>query len=65
MSTTQDRSPLGLHGPQRPGESFAEFCGAEAERRKNSGEEFDSALFDEAVDLVMRKLQKLEDEGPT
>ena len=65
MSTEETR-PLSLQRPQRATESFSEFSAAERERRQNSGEEFDLALFEEAVDLVMRKLGKFdasEEEG--
>jgi hypothetical protein len=62
MSIEETR-PLSPHRPQRPTESFSEFSIAERERWQNTGEEFDLALFDEAVDLVIRKLRKFEDEG--
>ncbi len=61
--SSQDTRPLNIHTPQRAVEAFIEFCHAESERQSNSGEEFDPALFDEAVDLVTRKLEKLEQEG--
>jgi hypothetical protein len=61
--TTEERGPMGLHRPQKANESFQTFSTAERERRLNSGEEFDPALFDAAVDLVMRKLEKLQEEG--
>jgi len=63
MSTTEETIRITTHPPQGATESFAEYSAMERERRVNSGEEFDEALFDEAVDLVARKLQKLEDEG--
>ena len=63
MSITEETRPLILHRPQRATEAFAEFSVAERERRQNTGGEFDQKLFDAAVDLVMRKLRKLEDEG--
>ena len=63
MSITNEIRPLILHRPQRATESFAEFSVAERERRQNAGGEFDQDLFEAAVDLVMRKLRKLEDEG--
>lgn len=61
--STEDTRPLNQHTPQRAVEAFAEYCAAEREQLKNSGETFDPALFDEAVDLVTRKLEKLEQEG--
>ena len=59
MSTEETR-PLSLQRPQRATESFSEFSVAERERRQNSGQKFDEVLFDESVDLVMRKLRKFE-----
>jgi hypothetical protein len=41
------------------------YCNAERERRLNSGEAFEQAAFDEAVELVMRKLGTLAEEGWT
>ena len=61
--TTNEARPLSLHRPQRATESFAAFSQEERERRLNSGDEFDQALFDEAVGLVIRKLEKLQEEG--
>ena len=44
---------------------FLAYSNAERERRLNSGEAFDQAAFDEAVQLVMRKLRTLGEEGWT
>jgi len=63
MSSTEESRPLSLHRPQRATEAFAEYRDTERERRRNSGEEFDQVLFDEASDLVLRKLEQLEQEG--
>ncbi len=56
-------APLSLHRPQRPSEAFADYARAERERRVNAGDPFDAEVFDEAVDLVLRRLQMLEEEG--
>ena len=56
-------APLSLHRPQRPSEAFADYCRAERDRRANAGAPFDAELFDEAVDLVLRRLHMLEEEG--
>ncbi len=61
--STKDTRPLNHHTPQRAVEAFTEYSDVERERRNNSGEAFDQTLFDEAVDLVTRKLEKLEQEG--
>ena len=44
---------------------FLAYCNAERERRLNSGEATDQAAFDEAVEMVLRKLQILAEEGWT
>ena len=46
-----------LKGPAR---DFADYCRAEKDRRMNSDTSFDVELFDEAVELVLRKLGALE-----
>ena len=46
-----------------PSEEFALYCEAEFERRLNSGEDFDVAAYQEAMDLVMTKLKLLEAES--
>lgn len=38
---------------------FLTYCNEERERGRNSGEEFDEAFFDSAVDLAERKLRTL------
>lgn len=63
MKQSREERPLERHASQRPSEQFAEYCAAELEHRRNAGEGFDEALFQQAVDLVVRKLQTLEDEG--
>lgn len=63
MSPAEAPRPVGMHRPQRAAECFAEHAAAEKERLKSFGEVFDEALFDEAVDLVLRKLQRMEEEG--
>ena len=42
---------------------FYTYCEGERERRRNTGEPFDEALFDAAIDLALRKFQVLEDRG--
>ncbi len=44
---------------------FLNYCAAERERRKNSGEPFDEAQFDQAMQMVLAKLRVLADEGWT
>ncbi len=61
--SSSSTSPLNYKAPAKAVEAFAEYISAERERLTNSGEEFDPGLFDEAADLVSRKLEKLEQEG--
>lgn len=63
MATQDESKPLSFHRPQSATEAFAEFGASERERRKNTGDSFDEPLFDAALDLVMHKLQRLEEEG--
>jgi hypothetical protein len=44
-------------------QEFYAYCEAERERRRNSGEAFDEALFASAVELALRKFRALEDRG--
>lgn len=61
--STEDSTLTSADRPKGAVESFADYSAMERDQRLNSGEEFNESLFDEAVDLVIRKLQKLEDEG--
>jgi hypothetical protein len=63
MTNKEESRPLNLKRPKRTSENFAYFIKNERERLLNSGGEFDEAMFDEAVDLVLRRLQTYEDEG--
>ncbi len=48
----------GAAGPRPPGPArdFAAFCELDRERRRNSDDAFDAALFDEALALVLARL---------
>jgi len=39
-----------------PAKSFAEYCEAELERRRNAEADFDEAVYQQAMQLVLRKL---------
>ena len=58
--TETDIGNLGLSAKE-----FIAYCNAERERRLNSGEAFDQQAFDAAVELVLRKLHALAEEGWT
>jgi hypothetical protein len=51
--------PLSASDLQGPAQDFLTFCAEERDRRLNCGETFDRQLFDEAVDLVRRRLEVL------
>jgi len=42
---------------------FFAYCEAERERLRNTGQPFDEAFFNAAVDLALRKFQALEERG--
>ena len=59
-SDTNQIDRTSLRGPAR---DFVDFCDEELERRRNSGESFDEESFQKAVDLVLSRLQVLDDGG--
>jgi len=63
MSLDNDYPPLPSEKQAAPSEEFAAYCEAEFERRLNSGNEFDETAYREAMDMVMKKLVLLEEEG--
>ena len=44
--------------PAGPARDFAAFCELDRERRRNSDDDFDPNLFDEAVALVLSRLDR-------
>jgi len=48
---------------RNPATEFAAFCAAERERRSNADPDFGADVFDEAVQLIVRKLEALNAEG--
>lgn len=65
MSLTDQASSSNSEELGASAREFLAYCNAERERRLNSGEAFEQAAFDEAVELVMRKLGTLAEEGWT
>lgn len=65
MSPSNDEAkPLSLDRPQRALDSFVEYCVSERQRRQDSNmDDFNLRLFDQAVELITRKLKRLEYEG--
>jgi hypothetical protein len=60
QTPSSDAEDLGVSARE-----FLTYCAAERERKLNSGEDFDEQAFDEAVELVLRKLRVLAEEGWT
>lgn len=60
QATSSNTDDLGISARE-----FLTYCEAERERRLNSGEAFDPQGFDEAVEIVVRKLRVLDEEGWT
>ncbi len=58
QTTSSNTDELGVSAKE-----FLAYCNAERERRLNSGEAFDQQAFDEAVEIVLRKLRALAEEG--
>lgn len=62
MTAENAIKPLSTSDIARPSRGFENYCLAELERRRNSGEDFDEAAFIEAMQLTIARLQTLEDE---
>lgn len=65
MSLSEPTNGPSIEGLGASAREFLAYCDAERERRRNSGEAFDEAAFDQAVEMVLGKLRVLADEGWT
>ncbi len=63
MSAGEHPKPLNITERRTTIEEYTRFCEEEKERRMNSGEDFDEQAFGAAVELTLRKLKTLEEEG--
>ena len=63
MSDGDNSKPLNMVERQTSIEEFSSFCVEEKERRMNSGDDIEEKDLDEAIELTLRKLQVLSDEG--
>lgn len=50
-------------GVKKPSEEFVAYCEAEFERRLNSGEMFDEASYRKAMEMVLDRLARVEEEN--
>jgi len=46
-----------------PSDEFSVFCAEELERNLNSGLAFDREAFEEAMEMALKKLKRIEEEG--
>lgn len=63
MPTETGSKPFASSGPNAASEEFRKYCEAEFERRQNSGDEFDEGPYREAMEMVLKRLHQLEQEG--
>ena len=63
MAATDGPRPDKHPAVKKPSEEFSAYCEAEFERRLNSGEVFDEALYRKAMSMVLDRLIRIEGEG--
>jgi len=63
MSSEEQQEAAPGKVARNPATEFAAFCAAERERRSNADSGFDAEVFDEAVELIVHKLEALNAEG--
>lgn len=63
MTAESGNKPLQGSELEGPSGDFASYCEAEFERRRNADEPFDEAAYREAMEMTLRRLRTLEDEG--
>jgi len=63
MSESDAKPSPNEESPKSPSHEFAAYCESEFERRINSGVGFDEPQYRKAMQLVLDKLARLEDEG--
>lgn len=63
-SSTTNNNRVQSGRPKGPTAEFAAFCDSERAHRRNADPNFDSALYDHAVVLVMDRLAAIKKETP-
>lgn len=63
MQPAPQSRPHAAVGLASPAAEFTCYCEGEFERRRNAGDEFDEAGYQEAMELALARLRVLEDEG--
>ncbi|MEA2079141.1 MAG: hypothetical protein U9P00_04660 [Pseudomonadota bacterium] len=62
--SSEEQQEVGPSKVERsPATEFAAFCAAERERRSNADPDFDAEVYDEAVELIVHKVEALNAEG--
>lgn len=63
MSGEKQVNDSGSSVESGPSAVFITYCEAEFERRRNSDQPFDEAVYRDAMELTLRKIRALEEEG--
>ena len=63
MAANEGHGPDKHSGVKTPSQEFSAYCEAEFERRLNSGESFDETRYRKAMNMVLDRLLKLEEEA--
>ncbi len=65
MTDQKQTKPLNIIERRSTIQEFEEYCAAEKESRRNSGDSFDAESFDQAVAIALQQLSNLRQEGWT
>jgi len=63
MASQDGKSTTDPIGRVLPSEDFATYCANEFERRRNADAPFDEPVYQEAMEMVLKKLRRREEEG--
>jgi hypothetical protein len=63
MASQDGKSTADPKGRVIPSEDFATYCASEFERRRNADAPFDEPVYQQAMEMVLKKLRRREDEG--
>jgi hypothetical protein len=65
MPDQKQTKPLNITERRSTIQEFEEYCAAEKESRRNSGDPFDVEAFEQAVKIALQQLSNLQKEGWT
>lgn len=63
MASQDGKSTADPNGRVLPSEDFASYCASEFERRRNADAPFDEPVYQQAMEMVLKKLRRREEEG--